>query len=129
MGNEKENVTPIPVKFKAPPSDSDEPHLKIVTGGGECNHKSVAVSDRRSLAVRFVDVQYLIREGETEVECGNCGTKLDPMFVIRHLATKETEWSMLRERYRSEMKRLSERKATKCRHCGRITPISRGKAK
>jgi hypothetical protein len=112
------NVTPIPVKFKEPPSN-DEPTLKVVSWDRKCNHRYV-VQDSR-----MVHASYQIREGETEVECSLCHTRLDPMFVLRILANEETQWHRARQRYIDEMKRLSERSRTKCWHCGQMTEISR----
>lgn len=115
-----DNVTSLPVKFKKPVDPNDQPMLKVVhSNSNECNH------DWKFVGGRTVDVQYLIREGETEIECGGCGAKLDPMFVLRKLAHKETRWHDARKRYADEMKRLSERSRTKCDHCGQMTRISR----
>ena len=112
------NVTPIPIKFKAPPCD-DAPMLKVVSWDGKCNHRYAMRDDR------MVHASYQIREGETEVECSLCHTRLDPMFVLRILASEETQWHRARQRYIDEMKRLSERSRTKCWHCGQMTEISR----
>lgn len=116
-----DNITKLPIKFKAPPSD-DGPMLQIVEtrfGAGECNHATQYVNGK------MVSARYLIREGETEVECSLCATKLDPMFVLRKLAHEETKWERSRKTYHEEMARLKERKATKCEHCSKMTRISR----
>lgn len=112
-----ENITKLPIKFKTPPSE-DGPMLEIVRGGA-CDHRYRWVNGKMRNA------NFLIREGETEVECGLCGTRVDPMFVLRIMATEETTWQHSRKRYQDEMKRLEERKATKCEHCDRMTRISR----
>lgn len=118
-----DNVKPLPVKFKAPPTD-EPPFLKIVHYGGPCNHRYFW-RDKGGLNSQMVNVTYLIREGETEVECSNCNTKLDPMWVLRLMATEENHWQRQRERYIDEMKRLRERSRTKCMKCGYLTEISR----
>jgi hypothetical protein len=112
------NVTPIPIKFKEKPG-GDEPMLKLMAWDKKCNHRFQTIDGR------MVRAAYQIREGETEVECTLCKTRLDPMFVLRLLATEETTWLRSRDRYIEEMKRLSERSRTKCQHCGRMTEISR----
>lgn len=112
----------LPVRFKKPPSEC-EPALKVVYGE-KCNHRSFIAADGRLLPV-----SYLIREGEVEVECGSCRTRLDPMWVLKNLANEESFWSQARARYVEEMKRLGARSATKCQHCGKMTKISRSKAK
>lgn len=113
-----DNITKLPIKFKDPPK-ADDPILKIVQYGGGCNHRWTVNGSKT------VHASYTIREGETEVECTLCGTKLDPMFVLKVLATEETKWQNSRQRYHDEMKRLSERTRTKCDHCGNMTRISR----
>ncbi len=117
-----DNIKPLPVKFKKPPGD-DPPFLTVINrwGGNDgCDHRSYYVEGRG-----FVPVTYQIREGETEVECSRCNTRVDPMFVLKIMATEETTWSRTRERYIEEMKRLRERSRTKCWHCGKMTEISR----
>ena len=118
--SDDDKVKRLGVKFKAPPKE-DGPMLRIVHSGGrgDCDHRWTFVDGRMR------SVQYLIREGETEVECGNCGTRLDPMFVLKRLAHEETKWLEARATYAEEMKRLGERSRTKCQHCGQMTRISR----
>lgn len=115
-----DKVRPIGIKFKTPPGE-DAPMLTLVTQWAKdgCNHRSY-YDDGRMHAMT-----YYLRDGETEVECSRCNTRLDPMFVLRILATEETQWSRARERYIDEMKRLRERSRTKCWHCGKMTEISR----
>lgn len=114
-----DNITKLPINFKAPPSEQG-PMLKVLDyfDRERCNHTFAYVDGRR------VDAQYLIREGETEVECGLCSTKLDPMFVLKRLAHEETKWDRDRRSYQEEMKRLSERRRTKCDNCGKMTRIT-----
>lgn len=117
-----DNVSRIPVRFKDPP-EGEPPFLKVVDRWGDrdgCDHRSYYVEGRG-----FVPVTYYLREGETEVECGRCHTRLDPMFVLRIMASEETQWSRSRANYIEEMQRLRERSRTKCWHCGKMTEISR----
>jgi hypothetical protein len=121
--SDDDNVKRLPVTFKKPPAEDDPPFLTIVSKWGDkggCDHRSYYVEGRG-----FVPVTYQIREGETEVECSRCQTRVDPMFVLRIMATEETLWSRQRQRYMDEMKRLRERSRTKCMRCGYMTEISR----
>lgn len=68
---------------------------------------------------------YQINESGTEVICGTCKEKLNPIWVLRQLSITEGRWHQLHNRYQDEMKRLADRSKTKCRHCGEMTPISR----
>jgi hypothetical protein len=120
-----DNVTRLKTKFKK--QDGDHPFLKVVHYDGErCNHRYRWDGDAMSSnGSRMVNATYLIREGETEIECGLCNTRLDPMFVLRIMASEENSWSNARARYIDEMKRLRERSRTKCMNCGKMTEISR----
>lgn len=116
MSDEEDKVKRLPIRFKAPPG-SDAPILKIVSDWGQCQHRHWPGTLR--------PVTYNVREGETEVECGCCGTRLDPMFVLRVLAGRESEYERRRRVAAEETKRLNERSRTKCEHCDRMTKISR----
>lgn len=117
--DDDDNVKRLNVRFKAPPEDGGE-MLRIVRpySRDECNHRW------RMVGAKQIDAHYLIREGETEVECGLCGTRLDPMFVLMRLATEEQQWSRTRKAYQDEMSRLNKRRRTKCDHCGQMARIS-----
>ena len=123
-----DDVVKLPVAFKRPYDPGERKQLETVDYGldGKCNHAWRSVP-RGDSAVRLVDAHYLIRDGETEVECGLCGERLDPMWVLRRLAGEETRWRQTLERYQEEMQRLAERKKTKCDHCGQLTWISYAK--
>ena len=111
MSDDDENVTRLPVRFKKPAHD-EGPVLQVVTTrAGECDHT--------------FRVTYLIRPGETEVECSGCGTRLEPMWVLSRLAGRDSQYHRARERYEDEMKRLEQRNRTKCEACGHMTRISR----
>lgn len=116
--SDDDKVKPLPVRFKR----QDEPRtLQVVSYDGACDHKKHWVgNDLR-------EVTYKIRDGETEVECGVCGTRLNPMFVLMRIASQETGFTHTRKVYQEEMKRLSERSKTQCNHCGKMTRISRTK--
>ncbi len=116
-----DNITRIPVKFRDPQKHGDTSLVLVETmfDRKACNHRYRFENGKTR------EAQYLIREGETEVECGLCETKLDPMFVLRILAGEESQWVRNRERYLDEMKRLSGRSKTTCQHCGQMTRISR----
>lgn len=69
-------------------------------------------------------VTYQIDEKLADVTCGGCGVKLNPMWVLSQLMGKESRYARYRDDYQDEMKRLSERRRTKCRKCGEMTAIS-----
>jgi hypothetical protein len=121
--SDDDKIKEIGIKFKTPPG-AEPPFLRVVDDYKECNHRYY-FANTEGLSSRMVNITYLIREGETEVECGHCHKKLDPMWILKRLAHEETSWANTRLRYQEEMKRLNERSRTKCRKCGHMTDISR----
>lgn len=96
-------VIPLNVKFKKPPPEG----LTLIRDWGKCSHG-----------------QFLVDESKAEVECGKCGEKLNPMWVLARLAGDDTKFHEAAKRYQEEMKRLNERSTTKCNYCGKMTRIS-----
>jgi len=64
-----------------------------------------------------------VDETAEECVCLACGEKVSPMFVLKRLMKKESQWMRSHERYQDEMKRLSKRRRTKCMHCDKFTRI------
>ncbi len=124
MSDEDDKVKRLPVRFKKPP-DGSGPLLQVVQFDTKtCNHRWRFEGNPMGGGSRMIEISYLIRDGETEVECSACATKLDPMWVLRMLATEESKWREAEERYNDRMSTLKERTRTKCNHCGKLTKIS-----
>jgi len=66
---------------------------------------------------------YFFCESENEVTCGNCGAKLNPVWVIAQLAMYESRWMDARRRYLQLKTEHERRRSCKCQHCGRMTRI------
>lgn len=106
-----DNIKELPIRFKKrAPEQRTVVRAWEVGRVAECSH---------------LGATYLIRDGEAEVECGRCGTRLDPMWVLGKIATDDRRYEESQKRYQEEQKRLAERKRTKCDHCGKMTRISR----
>lgn len=113
MEGDDSKVTRLPVRFKAPaPPERTLVRPYEVGKRDACHHES-----------------FVVDETKAEVECATCGTKLNPMWVLQHLASEERSFHDTHKRYVEEMERLSERSSTKCRHCGKMTRISYAKVK
>lgn len=104
IGNSK--ITPLPVKRKA--TAEDRGLVLVPPYPSKCHHEG----------------PFLVDERAAEVECGRCGEKLNPMWVLNRLAREETHWHRQREAYHERLKQLEKRTRTKCYHCGQMTPIS-----
>jgi hypothetical protein len=103
------NITKLPVRFK-PQVPSDKTLVRPWEVGltGRCIHQ-----------------QFIVDPEKAEVECATCKEKLSPMWVLSYLCTKDTQMHEAAKRYKDEMQRLADRSKTKCRHCGKMTDISR----
>lgn len=105
-----EKITRLPVKFREPlPIDRTllQPHE--VPKANQCGH---------------LFAQYLVDPSEAQVECGRCGEKLNPMWVLHQLAIRDRRMAEAQKASKAAQERLEERTRTKCNHCGKMTRIS-----
>lgn len=107
-------VTKIPVRFK-----SQAPPERTVVRPFEIGRPEPCLHSPLMGATYIVDTKL------AEVECGKCGAKLNPMFVLQQIAAEDQRMATARDRYQEEQKRLAERTRTKCDHCHKMTRISR----
>ena len=105
-----DNITKLPVKFKNPlPEERTVVGLWEVGKGASCSHTFTT---------------YVVDDALAEVECGKCGAKLNPMWVLCRLAVDDRRMEASQKRYEEGLRRLGSRSRTKCLHCGKMTPIS-----
>lgn len=67
---------------------------------------------------------FLVDEKKADVECGLCHEKLNPMWVLAQIARDDDR---LRHRWatlKADLQLMGERTRTKCKHCGKMTPIT-----
>lgn len=103
-----DKVTRLPIRFKdAVPPERTLVFPYEVGKGSVCLHE-----------------KFIVDKEKAEVECGGCGEKLNPMWVLVQLCGRDRRFHEGHRRYHEEMKRLSERSRTKCHHCGQMTRIS-----
>ncbi len=98
------NIIALPVK----PRDNSTERVLTEVAGVKCYHRRFTVDDKLQ-----------------EIECRDCGQKLNPMFALIQLVRQETRYHELHARYEDEMRRLGERSKTKCQHCDQMTRISK----
>lgn len=99
---DENNILPIGIKPRQP----DEKMLTLVSKPMGC-----------------LDHAYLIDEKAGTVTCRRCKQSFDPMQALLDLARKESRWMQNYEDYKDRMRRLDERRSTKCQHCKQMTRI------
>jgi hypothetical protein len=104
-----DNVKPLPVKFKGPLPEERTLLVPYEVGKSKCSH---------------YPGRFIVDSSLAEVTCGDCNEKLNPMWVLGQLATRDRNFAEAHVRYHEQMKRLSDRTSTKCRHCGKMTRVS-----
>lgn len=109
MADDDNNVTPLGVRFKKAEED------RVLLLGWEVH----------SPAEKCFHSRFIIDPELEQVECAKCHERLNPMWVLQHLATTDIQFRESRKRYMEEMRRIDERSRTKCEHCGQMTRISR----
>lgn len=65
----------------------------------------------------------IVCEDLWQVECGDCGEKLDPIWVLSRLATEETNWLRQCKQYKKWKAEYDKRIRVKCINCGKMTPV------
>jgi len=63
-------------------------------------------------------------DGElNEVECDDCGAKLNPVAMLLRIAHEESKWQRENQYLRELHKKLDKRVRCKCQKCGEMTNI------
>lgn len=99
----------LPVKFKKAAPNERTLLVPYEVGKSACRH---------------YPGRFIVNESLAEVTCGDCNEKLNPMWVLHQLAVRDHNFAEAHTRYHEQMRRLSERTSTKCRHCGKMTRVS-----
>lgn len=68
-------------------------------------------------------VHIIVDEELAEVECADCGAKLNPIAVLVRYAREESRLSQNIEGLNKARESLDKRLRTKCQHCGQMTRI------
>ena len=69
--------------------------------------------------------RFLVDERLAEVECAECHENLNPMWVLRQLANRESQQAQKRDHLRKLVKQLGDRVRYKCRACGEMNDMAR----
>ena len=86
---------------------ADPPELKLVNDG-TCQHS-----------------HFLISKDLDRVECGKCGEKLNPMYVLVQLSRVENRYRSKLASLREKISKINKKKKFKCGHCGKFSDLTR----
>lgn len=78
---------------------------------------------RRFDAKKCQHLDVIVDERLAEVKCAKCGIGLNPINVLVRFAREESQWMNNYKAMQEQKRLLDEKQRTKCRHCGKITPI------
>jgi septation ring formation regulator EzrA len=87
--------------------------------------KVISITEVRS-RYRFDKCQHLRVQVDAElaeVECRDCGAKLNAIAVLVRYATEESRLSMRIDAMKAEREKLEKRVRCKCDHCGKMTRV------
>jgi len=59
------------------------------------------------------------------VSCGICGEHLNPMFVLKNLASLESRYNVQIGKLLKKAKEAESKNRCKCEHCGKMTKIQK----
>lgn len=65
----------------------------------------------------------IVDEALGEVECGDCGEKLNPIAALARMARQESKLGRMQQELKTLRAELEHRNRCKCTHCGHITKI------
>lgn len=106
---DEDKVKRFPGRFKSPmPQDRTLVFPREIGKPDRCRHE-----------------HFIIDEAKAEVECGGCGEKLNPMWVLGNLCSRDHRFHQAHKTYDEQMAVLASRSRTKCSNCGKMTRISR----
>jgi hypothetical protein len=98
------------VPIGATPKPTDQRGLRLVRyQHGACDHRTCT---------------YIVDEKLAEVQCGDCGAKLEPVWVLRQLCEKEARWNERRKEFLELQEETRGRTRTRCQHCDQMTAIN-----
>lgn len=72
-------------------------------------------------------VHLAVDEDLAEVECADCGAKLNAIAVLARLAREESRFEQRRLAMVAEREKLEAKSRTKCQHCGQMTHVRPGR--
>lgn len=79
-----------------------------LAGKKTCSHKNV-----------------LIDSAKTEVECEDCGARINPVWLLGEFMRIESQWSRQLAELKRQIDQAADKTRCKCAHCGKMTQIGK----
>lgn len=86
--------------------------------------KVICLSEVRKNYDRCRHMHVVVDVDLAEVECDDCGERLNPVATLLRFAHEENRLKHRIDELNKINKRLSKRVRTKCQHCGRMTRVN-----
>lgn len=109
-------------------SDETESEVvKLQTKTKPVDQRGLRVVGYQSGACQHRTATFIVDEAMEEVQCGDCGAKLNAHWVLRQLCEKESRWRQRADDARKVLAEVEGRTRTRCQHCDQMTHINLGK--
>jgi len=111
--------------------DQDDEKIVSITSGKPSDRtyeRTMIINSRRYSAQACPHKgPYVIDRKLATVECEDCGSLLNPIYVLEVIAAREAYWNQRQKDLSEYLKEISSeiegRERTKCTHCGNMTAI------
>ena len=103
------------------------PTFHVLVGGQQRNNANVIslTEARRQYDMDHCrHLQLIVDAALNEVECGDCGARLNPVEALIRFAREESRLFQRREEITPLLERLEKKSRTKCQHCGKMTRVN-----
>ncbi len=74
---------------------------------------------------RCTHSKFILYESLNTIECGICGEKLNPIWVLSQYCNRESRFNMEIERLKKVADKADKKNRCKCEKCGEMTIIQR----
>lgn len=83
------------------------------------------IQAKRAFERKCQHTKFIVDEAENLIECGICGEKLNPVWVVAQLAANEHRAIRHLEEIQEVTKKAIAKTKCKCMHCHKMTDIVR----
>lgn len=83
----------------------------------------IAAARARFAVAKCSHRNMIVDEDLAEVECQDCGAKLNAVAMLARFASEESRWHRQGVALRELQRKLEEKQRCKCQHCGKMTRV------